>query len=101
MTYADQAALAVNAAFRDRVKVATVIAAVAIQGEAVGAFSEQQYQKRQRLSSRVLTNPAGPLESFVWAVTANAAITSGSTDGDIQFTVNSVWDDVAGVDAGD
>ena len=101
MTYADQAALAVNAAFRDRVKVATVTAAVAIQGEAVGAFSEQEYQKRQKLSSKVLINPGGQLESFVWAVVQNAAITSSSTDGDIQFTVNSVGDDIAGVDAGD
>ena len=102
MAFADQAALAVNSAFRDKVRVAAVIAALQVQGEDASTYSEQQYQKRQKLAGRVLANGGtGTLEQFAWAVAANAAIDSSSSDGDIQFTVNSVWDDLAGVDAGD
>lgn len=101
MSYADQAALAVNTAFRDRVKVAMVTAAVQVQGEDDSSYTEQQYQKRQKLAQSVIRNLNGMLDQFVWVVVANAAITGSSTDGDIQFTVNAAWDDIAGVDAGD
>lgn len=99
MAYTDQAALAGDGTFRDRVRVAVATAAVQIMGEAVDAYSDTQFGKRQALAYQALQDAAGGvvLEAFVWATVQNAAITGGSLDSDIQFQVNAVWDDVAGV----
>ena len=99
MAFADQAALAADGPFRDRVRVALATAAVDVMGEAQDSRTDSEFGKRQALSYQVLQAAAGGylLEAFVWAVVANPAITSGSTDSDLQFTVNAVWDDIAGV----
>jgi hypothetical protein len=99
VAYTDQATLASDATFRSRVRVALATAAVQVMGEAKGSFSDTQFGKRQALSYQVLQAAASGalLEAFVWAVVANVAITSASSDSDIQFTVNASWDDLAGV----
>jgi hypothetical protein len=97
MTYADQAALAIDTAFRARVRMAVVTAAKDVMGETQPG-SDAEYGKRQALAAHVLTDGgSADLERFAWAVTSNAAVTSSSLDSDIQFTVNSLWDDLAGV----
>ncbi|MGW0805953.1 hypothetical protein [Nonomuraea sp. NPDC002799] len=102
MAFADQVALAGDPVFRSKVRMATVTAAVLVAGEAQEALSVEAYQKRQVLANRVLT-AAGygergeVLDMFAWAVAQNAAITAASSDSDIQFTINSVWSDCAGV----
>ena len=53
--------------------------------------------KRAWLAATVLRDPIAWIDKFTLAVASNAAIVTGSTDGDIQFTVNSIWDDMAGV----
>ncbi len=97
MAYADQAALAIDPAFQLRLKVAMATAAVQVAGEDKAQMSDAVYAKRQALAGDVLRQPAKWVESFAWAVTSNAAITSSSGDSDIQFTVNSMWSDIAGV----
>ena len=99
MAYTDQATLAKDSTFRDRVRVATVVAAVAIGGESQGGMDSTVYQKRQQLASQVLLAAGGGswLDVFAWATTQNAAISGSSLDSDIQFTVNSIWNDIAGV----
>ncbi|YCK35173.1 hypothetical protein ACNF49_14120 [Actinomadura sp. ATCC 39365] len=83
---------------------AAITAAVLIAGEAQDSLTVAAYQKRQVLAYKVLT-AAGygergeVLDTFVWAVAQNGAITATSTDSDVQFTVNSVWSDCAGVHA--
>jgi hypothetical protein len=103
VAYTDQATLAQDATFRARVRVAIVTAAVAIGDEAVGGHDTIQYGKRQQLASLTLLAAGGGnwLDVFSWATTQNAAITGSSTDADIQFTVNSIWDDIAGITAVD
>ncbi|MGI5169879.1 hypothetical protein ACQEU3_46740 [Spirillospora sp. CA-253888] len=103
MAFTDQAALADVPEFRTRVRVAVATAAVQIMGEAKDGKSDAEFGRRQALAYEVLRSAAsGPLlEAFVWAVVANPAITSGSTDSDIQFTINSSWGDLAGVRTGD
>lgn len=99
MAYTDQAALAADQTFRDRVRVALATAAVQVMGEAKGEYSDTEYGKRQALAYQVLQAAAGGmwLEAFVWATVQNAAITGASLDSDIQFQVNAVWDDLSGV----
>jgi hypothetical protein len=99
LAFTDQAALAADDTFRDRVRVAVATAAVQVMGEAIDAYSDTHFGKRQALAYQVLqTAAAGAmLEAFVWATVANPAINTDSTDSDLQFTVNSAWDDLAGV----
>lgn len=99
MAYTDQATLAADETFRGRVRVALASAAVAIAGEAQDSRSDTEYGKRQGLAYDVIRAAfAGSwLEAFVWGVVQNTSVTGASSDNDIQFTVNSVWDDFAGV----
>lgn len=99
MTFIAQAALATDATFRDKVRVALATAAVQVMGEDPQSHSDTEYGKRQGLAYQVLLAAAGGvwLEAFVWAVVANATITSESADADIQFTINAAWDDLSGV----
>lgn len=104
MTYLDQVKLSQSGDFRKRVRMALITAAVQIQGEALALpLTTSSYGKRQTLANKVLRtagqgDQADPiLDSFVWAVVQNAAIVSASLDSDIQFQVNAVFSDLAGV----
>lgn len=97
MAYVDQYALAVDATFLHKVQVAVTIAAKDVQGEPIGSRTATHQAKRQQLARGIILSPTQYTERFGWLVAANPVITGASADGDIQFTVNSVFDDVAGV----
>lgn len=101
MSLVQQYSVATDETFRQRVQVAMVIAARDIQGEAIGAVSVAHYQKRQQLARSIILGPLGYVERFAWLCAANPGLIGTPTDSDIQFTVNTVWDDAAGVDATD
>lgn len=102
-TFLEQVANTQDADLRKRIRMASVIAATNVQGEATATHSPGYLAKRSDLAKRVLdTAGAGTATdqltaAFVWAVCANPAIGPTSLDSDIQFAVNSVWSDVAGV----
>ena len=99
MAFTDQAALADDDTFRLRVRVALATAAVQVMGEDKSNFSDEQYGLRQALAHQVLVAAAGGmwLEAFIWGTVQNATIIGSSLDSDIQFQVNALWDDIAGV----
>jgi hypothetical protein len=97
MSFTDQATLAADTSFQLKVRVAVVTAAKDVMGEAKGSMSDTVFGKRQQFAYQVISSSLGYLDRFVWAVVANPAITGASSDGDIQFTVNTVWDDLSGV----
>jgi hypothetical protein len=97
VSYTEQAALATDVSFQNRVRVAMITAAVDVMGESKGVMTDSVYNKRQSFAYQVLSNSGGFLDRFAWAVVANVAITGASVDGDIQFTVNSLWNDLSGV----
>ncbi len=94
MTFVQQATLAADTTFIARVTQAAVTAGKDIQAE-VG--STPGHVKRTDYALQVLRSPQvfGPL--FAQGVASNPAISGASTDSDIQFTVNSLWDAYAGV----
>ena len=101
MAFVDQYALATDTTFGQRVQVAMMTAAVQVAAETEGA-DETVYDKRQQLATKVLqSGGVATLQWFIWAVVANPVITGASTDSDLQFTVNSVWNAVAGVRTAD
>lgn len=99
MAFTDQAALADDAGFRPRVRVALATAALQVMGEAKEDKTDDEFGRRQALAYEVLRTAASGvlLEAFVWAVVANPAVTAQAIDNDIQFSVNSAWGDIAGV----
>jgi hypothetical protein len=110
MSLADQAALATNNEWAARVRMAVVNAALQVKGEARQKGFKEFYEKRSSLADIVLGAPVpgqpvmsgmmdGVISRFCWAVAANPAINWDSTDGDLAFTVNSVWNDLAGINA--
>lgn len=84
--------------FRERVEAAVVKAAVDVAAEA--ADPSERSRLRRALSARVLENREGIdyASRFALAVAVNPVITKQSVDGDIQFTVNSIWDAMAGAE---
>lgn len=106
MALIDSSILVNNANFSERVKVAVVTSAVAIIGETIGTMTQAQTNKRQAMAAAIL---AGSVNWSLWlyAVASNPSIASQgvsgdppvavANDGDIQFTVNSTWDKMAGV----
>jgi hypothetical protein len=100
MAFSDQVMLARDGVFRDRVRMAIVTAAKDVMGEAK-AVADQVYGKRQALAFQVLRSSESWLDCFAWGVASNPTITGTSTDADIQFTVNSLINDMAGVTGAD
>jgi hypothetical protein len=103
VTFQEQYSYVQDSLFRKRVHVATMIAAVAVQGEAQGVMTSGEFNKRQILATKMITTggvgtPAEDLQRmFVWAAITNPVISPASDDGEIQFVINSVWSDCAGV----
>lgn len=100
MSLSDMTDLAVWPPFVRRVTAAMLKAAVAVGAE---AFDGTTYKlARRALVTKVLEDSPLWGARFSYAVVSNVAITYSSTDSDIEFTVNSVWDAVAGAyqDAG-
>lgn len=102
MGYLDQAALAQDNDFRTRmqigmIKVALEVVGEARPGEANGFYA--YYNKRHELGTGVLTNPGAFVDRFAWATVTNSVITAASIDGDLEYMVVTIWDDLAGVSA--
>lgn len=90
----DIADLAVNPTVVRRVTAATVTAAVAIGNE---TYDGSQYRiARRALATQVLKQADDWGAVFAWAVAANPSITVASPDTDIEWTISSVWDAIAG-----
>jgi hypothetical protein len=94
MSFTDAMDLATYPAFVRRVTAATVRAAVSVGAE---EYDGSQYKiLRRALATNVLHDPVEWGVRFTYGVTANVAISINSVDGDIEFTVNSLWDAMAG-----
>ena len=97
----------VDTDFRNRVQIALVRIARQIAGESQGTLTGKQQIKRAALATNILgvqiVNGQELIGSEVWllpfanAVAENPVITSSSTDSDIEFTITTVFDDLAGV----
>lgn len=79
----------------------TVTAMMVKAAVAVGAEVNDQSQRslaRHALSVNAIRDRDNYAEAFAWAAAVNPVITLESSDSDVEFTVNSVWDAVAGAD---
>ncbi len=94
MSFLSQSNLIKDADFVARVTHAAIKSAVAVQAEAANTVG---HTKRTDFALQVLHSSQvyGPL--MAQGVVTNVAITAASTDNDIEFTVNSLWNAFAGV----
>jgi hypothetical protein len=81
--------------FRRRVRAAMLVAAVAVGNERP-VDGDPRSTLRRALSVNAFAYTDDYEGRFAAAVAANPVITGDSSDGDIEFTVNSVWDAIAG-----
>lgn len=96
--------LAITPAFVTRVRGAAIKGAIAVAAEDVKAAN---HTRRMNLAGQVLRSPGRWAELMAEGVAANVAIVTKAMagrevpDGDIEFTVNSLWDAYAGQEGGD
>jgi hypothetical protein len=87
----DQYGVSTDPTFQHRIQVLMLKAAAAVQAEASNAASHAQ---RAALARAVLMDPVGWATRFAMAVAAdpnNAGIGLASTDNDLLFTVDALW----------
>jgi len=90
MSLTDQFALANNETFKSKVRTATIIAANQISADTTQPTWNYSY------ANEVIKNPNGGwIDGMTFQVVAIPAITEGSSDSDIQFTINSNFEKVA------
>ncbi len=107
--------LAYNSEFKKRISSSIAIAASAISGEdptSYGGAGSAWSNKRHSLATRVINDNTGFAKIFSINSAAQTGLNTvieinpdgslnyiggGSLDSDIDFTINSLWDDVAGV----
>lgn len=99
MDFEQVPALAQDPVWMSRVTTAIVRAATDISAEVHSPeVPYDTYRARASLAAQVLNGPTRYREPFSWAVASQPGITGPeATDSDIQFTVNSLWDAMAGV----
>ncbi len=98
MTLANWATLKADPAFVDKVEAATYKAMLAVANEEASITPADPIKdvKRKQLSVSFNESPASYVELFLNYVCTNGALTTSSTDNDIEFTVNSSIDAIAG-----
>lgn len=94
MAYVDQAALAGNAEFVGRVRMAMLDAATDIYSEEPAT---DYHAQRGDLAVQVARDPNRWQAPFVELICSDSALTTSSTDSDIKTAVASVWNVMAGV----
>ncbi len=95
MTFLERSELANDGEFYHKVKLAMIKAAVAVAAESDSG--KVAYDIRQGYATRLLNDPDSRVRAFCFAVVTNVAITASSSDNDIEFTINSLFNPFAGV----
>lgn len=93
MTYIDQYNTSQDSVFQRRVRVAMLTSATNVLAEDPATAN---HAARAAYANKVLNAPVSYVDIFAEAVCTNAIITVDSVDGDIQFTVNGLWNALAG-----
>lgn len=100
-TLAQQFTLSQNANVQQSIRMSMIGQALIIVSEAVDSVHPVKHQKRHDLASTVLRDPDYWLVRFVHAACAQDTLTGASTDTQINTAVNSLFNQISGVDAAD
>lgn len=99
MDFLGQIELAESGEFQARVRQATITAAVQILADRPANTPQAivLHGRRAALAHATLIDPLAKQRAWAYAVASNVAISPDSNDGDVQWTVNAMWDAMAGV----
>lgn len=91
--------IATSPDFKARIKVLLIGSCIDIIGEDPANKSSAYIEKRHSLAVQILNSPEFFIERFAFAVVSynSSIITTESSDSDIQWTINTVFSDIAGV----
>lgn len=89
MAFTDSLILTTDPDFVGKVKLAAVKAAIAVMAELP---ETDDHERRASFAVKVMGQPDRYAAMLVVGVAANPAIVIGAPDGDIEFTVNSLFD---------
>ena len=101
MTLLEQYTLATSNDFIKKIAMCCIKASISVLGESCGGTDEptnQEHSKRAIWARNTLENPRGMAERMALGVASGGIITAESTDADIEFTVNSLVSDFAGIE---
>ena len=94
MAFVDSIALANDQNFRNRCEMAMIAAAQSVASEATSTVN---HVNREALAKAIEDNPSAYVIAFTLGTVANPAITAASLDSDLQFSVNAIFNGMAGV----
>lgn len=98
MAAIDDYNIATDPTFLNRVEALLIESVKDVVGEDTSGMNTSKASKRHDHGTRVLRDPSPWRDQYSIAVATNPSITSTSaSDADIKFTINSVFDDFAGV----
>lgn len=100
MSAINQSILANDPVFIKRIRIIGAKSAVAVSNEAYGGTGQPtaaQHNKRIAYANAYLMDSERYAIQMAWGVASNPVITEDSADGDIEYTINSIWDAYAGV----
>ena len=97
MGFSEQHGLAQLPGFVERVKMAVVKSAIAVANEDPTTAG---HAARVRYAQAALANPESVARCMALGVASNPVVSDKSVDGDIEFTVASMWNAYAGVISG-
>lgn len=99
MTFLEQVARAEDGEFQMQIRQAAVTRAIEIMGLAPVNTPEdiEIHRKRAALAREVLLDANRLARAFAPAVASNPGLGETFTDGDLQYTLNTYWDALAGI----
>lgn len=99
MDFLGQIELAESGEFQARVRQAVITAAIEILADRPANTPQAiaLHAKRAALAHSALIDPLAKQRAWAYAVASNVAISPTSTDSDLQWTVNAMWNAMAGV----
>ena len=99
MTFLEQVARAENGDFQMQVRQAAVTRAIEVMALVPDNTPEdiEIQRKRAALAREVLLDSNRLARAFAPAVASNAALVEEFTDADLQYTLNTYWDALAGI----
>jgi len=101
MAAIDNYELALDPDFRKKVRSLMLKSALAVSGESDTNKQDAFIRKRANAANFTIYNQTNAMDILSHLVAAGGALTGVSTDNDIEFTINSVWDDYSGLTLAD
>lgn len=95
MTYAEMNTLANDATFKARVRCSALSYAQVVMGEAPSSHNRLDSKRSQLAAATIADGGAATLDRFAWGLATRPGFSGTPTDADIDFAVQTGWNDFA------